>query len=67
VNLRAVNYGIYLWWNHQKTKFPAGFEGFEVLTAAAMKTAIFWGITPCYPLKVNRRFGGTFTSIFKVE
>jgi hypothetical protein len=24
-----------------------------------MKSSIFWDITPCSPLKVNRRFGGT--------
>jgi hypothetical protein len=34
--------------------------GFEVLTAVAMKSTIFWDITPCSPLKVNRRFGGTY-------
>jgi hypothetical protein len=32
---------------------------FEVLTAAVTKSSIFWDITPCSPLKVNRRFGGT--------
>jgi hypothetical protein len=30
--------------------------GFEVLTAVIM----FWDITPCSPLKFNRRFGGTY-------
>jgi hypothetical protein len=25
----------------------------------ALKSTIFWDITPCSPLKVNRRFGGT--------
>jgi hypothetical protein len=34
--------------------------GFEVLTAVVIKSTIFWGITPCSPLKVNRRFGGTY-------
>jgi hypothetical protein len=24
------------------------------------KSTIFWDITPCSPLKVNRRFGGTY-------
>jgi hypothetical protein len=24
-----------------------------------MKSCVFWNITPCSPLKVNRRFGGT--------
>jgi hypothetical protein len=27
--------------------------GFEVLTAVAMKSSIFWDITPCSVLKVN--------------
>jgi hypothetical protein len=34
--------------------------GFEVLTAVVMKNTIFMDITPCSPLKVNRRFGGTY-------
>jgi hypothetical protein len=34
--------------------------GFEVLTAADMKLSIFWDITPCSSLKVNRCFGGTY-------
>jgi hypothetical protein len=33
---------------------------FEVLTAVVMKSIIFCDITPCSPLKVNRRFGGTY-------
>jgi hypothetical protein len=33
--------------------------GFEVLTPVVMKSTIFWDITPCSPLRVNRRFGGT--------
>jgi hypothetical protein len=32
---------------------------FEVLTAVIMKSTIFWDITPCSPLKVNRCLGGT--------
>jgi hypothetical protein len=36
------------------------YIGFEVLTAVVMKSTIFWDITPCSPLKVNRRFGGTY-------
>jgi hypothetical protein len=31
------------------------FVGFEVLTAVVMKSTIFWDITLCSPLKVNRR------------
>jgi hypothetical protein len=33
------------------------FVGSEVLTAVVMKSIIFWDITPCSQLKVNRRFG----------
>jgi hypothetical protein len=33
---------------------------FEVLTAVVMKSAIFWEIMLCSPLKVNRSFGGTY-------
>jgi hypothetical protein len=31
--------------------------GFEVLTAVAMKSSIFWDITLCSPLKVSQHFG----------
>jgi hypothetical protein len=33
---------------------------FEVLIAMVMKCTIFWDITQCIPLKVNRRLGGTY-------
>jgi hypothetical protein len=33
---------------------------FEVLAAVFMKSTIFWDITPCSPLRVNRPFGGTY-------
>jgi hypothetical protein len=36
------------------------YVGFEVLTAVVMKNIIFWDITPCNHLKVNRLFGGTY-------
>jgi hypothetical protein len=32
--------------------------GFDVLTAMVMNSSIFWDITSCIPLKVNRRFEG---------
>jgi hypothetical protein len=35
--------------------------GFDVLTAVVMKSTIFWDITPCSLLSVNRRFGGTYS------
>jgi hypothetical protein len=34
--------------------------GSEVLTAVVMKSTIFWDLTACSPLKVNRRLGGTY-------
>jgi hypothetical protein len=34
--------------------------GFQVLTSVVMKSTIFWDITPCSPVSVNRRFGGTY-------
>jgi hypothetical protein len=34
--------------------------GSEVVTPVVMKSNIFWDITPCSPLKANRRFGGTY-------
>jgi hypothetical protein len=30
-----------------------------VLTAVVLKSCIFWDITPCRPLRIIRRFGGT--------
>jgi hypothetical protein len=37
------------------------YVGFEVFTAVVIKSTVFWDITPCSPLKVNRRFGGTYS------
>jgi hypothetical protein len=34
--------------------------GFEVLSAVAMKSNIFWDITSCSQLKVSWRFGGAY-------
>jgi hypothetical protein len=39
--------------------------GFGVLTAVVMKSTIFWDIMSCSPLKVNRRFGGTYRLNFQ--
>jgi hypothetical protein len=39
--------------------------GFEVLAAVVMKRIIFWDITPCSPLKVNRSFGGIYRIHFQ--
>jgi hypothetical protein len=32
-----------------------------------VKSTIFWDITPCNPLKVDRRFGGTYPLYLQVE
>jgi hypothetical protein len=48
---------------HAHTKLQAKshicifYVGFEVLAEVVIKSTIFWDITPCSPLKVNRRFG----------
>jgi hypothetical protein len=34
--------------------------GFEVLTAASMKMAVFWVVVPCSLVELYRRFRGTF-------
>jgi hypothetical protein len=41
--------------------------GFVVLTAVVMKSSIFWDITLCSPLKVNRHFGGTYRLHLQVQ
>jgi hypothetical protein len=38
------------------------FVGFEVLTLLVIMSTIFWDITPCSPLKVNRRSGEALLS-----
>jgi hypothetical protein len=44
---------------HNDHASPTYFDGvgIEVLTAVVMKCSIFWDITLCSQLKVNRRFG----------
>jgi hypothetical protein len=39
-------------------KTKSRYVGFEVLAAVDMKNFIFWDITQCSLLKVNRRFEG---------
>jgi hypothetical protein len=36
------------------------YVGSEVFTAVVIKSMNFWDITPCSPLSVKRRFGGTY-------
>jgi hypothetical protein len=47
-------------WGHSHSEISYKYVGFEVLTAVVMKSTIFWDTTPCSPLNVNRRFGGTY-------
>jgi hypothetical protein len=37
--------------------------GFEVLTAMAMESSVFWDITLCIMLKVNQRFAGKYRNL----
>jgi hypothetical protein len=41
--------------------------GLEVLAAVVQESLIFWDITPCSPLKVYRRFGGTLFLLCYLE
>jgi hypothetical protein len=41
----------------KKIRISIEYIGFQVLTSVPMKSSIFWDITPCSPLKVNRRLG----------
>jgi hypothetical protein len=41
------------------------YLGFEVFTQVVMKNTVFWDIMPCSPLKVNRRFRGTYRLHFQ--
>jgi hypothetical protein len=38
--------------------------GFDVLTPVVMRSSIFWDITPCSPLTVNRSFGKLLATCF---
>jgi hypothetical protein len=40
-------------------KQPPTCAGFEAFKPVVMKSSVLWNITPCSPLKVNRRFGET--------
>jgi hypothetical protein len=60
----CVNCGVILWQKTATTEMVANIESkyipFKVFTAVVMKSTIFWDITPCSLLSVNRRFGGTY-------
>jgi hypothetical protein len=42
-------------------------EVYAVPRPDSMSTSVFWDITPCSPLKVNGRFGGTCRLLFQGE
>jgi hypothetical protein len=44
----------------EKNKNKNNSVEFEFLTAVVMKNSVFWDITPCSPLEVNKRFGRTY-------
>jgi hypothetical protein len=48
-------------WKMKKKNYSVGFE---VLSAATMKDAIFWDITKCDPLKSHQRFGALLATCF---
>jgi hypothetical protein len=52
-NVQKANYCVYPVSSPQLAA-ESSFVGFEVLTAVVMKSTIFWDITQCSPLKVNR-------------
>jgi hypothetical protein len=41
--------------------------GFEVLRVVAVESSVSWHLTPYSPMKVNKRFGGYITSIFRAK
>jgi hypothetical protein len=57
--LIRVSRGILYFLHKNITVVQYSFVEYEVLTAMVMKSPIFWDITPCSPLKVNRLSEGT--------
>jgi hypothetical protein len=49
----------YYWYSGVTSKKKVNFAQFEVLIAVVMKISVFWDITPCSLVKVNRLLGGT--------
>jgi hypothetical protein len=41
-------------------KRPIGGSKCTLRISTNMRSTVFWDITPCSPLKVTRRFGGTY-------
>jgi hypothetical protein len=51
---------------HQSNLNICTSVGFEVFTAVVMKSTIFWDMTLCSPLSLNRRFGGIYRLHFQL-
>jgi hypothetical protein len=47
-------------WRFLKDSTEWSYVGSEVLRVVGMKSVVFWDMTPCSSLKVNRCFGGTY-------
>jgi hypothetical protein len=68
--LSTINYRTWSkWFNSTGEGFPLPLDrsqiktscvGFQGLTTVAVKNYIFWNITLCSPVRINRRFGGTY-------
>jgi hypothetical protein len=59
----AIQTRIYLYsgpWFHASYRTSDHGRGREMVVKFKLKSTVFWDITPCCPLKVNRRFGGTY-------
>jgi hypothetical protein len=55
----SSKYKLYKWRRYAPPKRRMTFSGLQK-TEIFMKISIFWDITPCSSLKVNRCFGGTY-------
>jgi hypothetical protein len=50
-----------LWCTNSVKNVKSEYEpGFEVLTAVALKTSVFWYIRICRPVKINQHFRGIY-------
>jgi hypothetical protein len=47
-------------WTKEDINNNLQYVGFPDVVTVVMKSYIFWDMTPCTPVKVNRRFGGIY-------
>jgi hypothetical protein len=59
LTLFQTNEREWTFYNCYAVRIFLNFVRFEVLTAATTKGSVFWGISLCSPVKVDRSFGGT--------